>query len=202
MKEINELNNLLSQYVDKGFFPGVQWQINIDDNEYAGKYGLNNIDTKQEVFDNSIYRIWSMTKPIVAIAALKLVEEKGDKFYKMTGDVSTANNGGFIQFRADLRSLNLNDNNYEGLRLLVRGNGEVYNIHIRTGMTFMPWQYYSVEFKTSPNWNEVVIPFSNFKRSNFYQPRSFKSKDIATLGIVAYGRDYKADIDLAKIEFY
>ena len=76
MKEINELNNLLSQYVDKGFFPGVQWQINIADNVYAGKYGLNNIDTKQEVFDNSIYRIWSMTKPIVAIAALKLVEEK------------------------------------------------------------------------------------------------------------------------------
>ena len=76
MKEINELNNLLSQYVDKGFFPGVQWQINIDDNVYAGKCGLNNIDTKQEVFDNSIYRIWSMTKPIVAIAALKLVEEK------------------------------------------------------------------------------------------------------------------------------
>ena len=80
MKEINELNYLLSQYVDKGFFPGVQWQINIDNNEYAGKYGLNNIDTKQEVFDNSIYRIWSMTKPIVAIAALKLVEEKKINF--------------------------------------------------------------------------------------------------------------------------
>ena len=76
MKEIKELNNLLSKYVDQGFFPGVQWQINIEDDVYAGKYGLNNIDTKQEVFDNSIYRIWSMTKPIVAIAALKLVEEK------------------------------------------------------------------------------------------------------------------------------
>ena len=46
----------------------------------------------------------------VSSGSLKLVEEKGDKFYKMTGDVSTANNGGFIQFRADLRSLNLNDN--------------------------------------------------------------------------------------------
>ena len=138
----------------------------------------------------------------VSSGRLKLVAEKGDKVYKMTGDVSTANNGGFIQFRADLRSLNLNENNYEGLRLLVRGNGEVYNIHIRTGMTFMPWQYYSVEFKTSPNWNEVIIPFNAFKRSNFYQPRSFKSKDIATLVIVAYGRDYEADIDLAKIEFY
>jgi len=76
MKEINELNNLLSKYVDQGFFPGVQWQININDNVYAGKYGLNNIDTKLEVLDNSIYRIWSMTKPIVAISALKLLEEK------------------------------------------------------------------------------------------------------------------------------
>ena len=55
MKEINELNNLLSKYVDQGFFPGLQWQINIEDDVYAGKYGLNNIDTKQEVFDNSIY---------------------------------------------------------------------------------------------------------------------------------------------------
>ena len=69
MKEINELNNQLSKYVDHGFFPGVQWQINIDDNVYAGKCGLNNIDSKQEVLNNSIYRIWSMTKPIVAIAA-------------------------------------------------------------------------------------------------------------------------------------
>ena len=76
MKEITELNNLLSQYVDQGFFPGVQWQINFNDNIYAGKYGLNNIDKKIEVLDDSIYRIWSMTKPIVAVAALKLVEEK------------------------------------------------------------------------------------------------------------------------------
>ena len=29
MKEINELNNLLSKYVDQGFFPGVQWQITV-----------------------------------------------------------------------------------------------------------------------------------------------------------------------------
>ena len=46
MKEINELNNLLSKYIDQGFFPGVQWQINIDGIVYTGKYGLNNIDTK------------------------------------------------------------------------------------------------------------------------------------------------------------
>ena len=75
MKEIKELNNLLSKYVDQGFFPGIQWQININNDTYAGKYGLNNIKSFEPVLDDSIYRIWSMTKPIVAVAALQLIEE-------------------------------------------------------------------------------------------------------------------------------
>ena len=75
MQEIKELNNLLSKYVDEGFFPGFQWQININNTIYTGKYGLNNIKSKEKVCDNSIYRIWSMTKPIVAVAALQLIEE-------------------------------------------------------------------------------------------------------------------------------
>ena len=75
MQEIKELNKLLSKYVDEGFFPGIQWQINIDNNQYSGKYGFNNIETQEKVLDNSLYRIWSMTKPIVAVAALQLIEE-------------------------------------------------------------------------------------------------------------------------------
>lgn len=75
MQEINELNSLLSKYVDQGYFPGIQWQININNKIYRGNYGLNNIESQQEVCDNSIYRIWSMTKPIIAVAALQLIEE-------------------------------------------------------------------------------------------------------------------------------
>ena len=76
MQEIKELNQLLSKYVDQGCFPGFQWQINIDEKIYNGKYGLNNIEIKKPVLDNSIYRIWSMTKPIVAVAAMQLIEKK------------------------------------------------------------------------------------------------------------------------------
>ncbi len=76
MQEIKELNNLLSYYVDQGFFPGIQWQININNEKYSGKYGFNNIETKEDVYENSIYRIWSMTKPIIAVASLQLIEEK------------------------------------------------------------------------------------------------------------------------------
>ena len=76
MQEIKELNQLLSKYVDQGCFPGFQWQINSDKKIYSGKYGLNNIEIKKPVLDNSIYRIWSMTKPIVAVAAMQLIEKK------------------------------------------------------------------------------------------------------------------------------
>ncbi len=70
MQEIKELNNLLSKYVDQGFFPGIQGCININNDTYIGKYGLNNIETSEPILDDSIYRIWSMTKPIVAVVLL------------------------------------------------------------------------------------------------------------------------------------
>ncbi len=75
MQEIKELNKILSKYVDEGFFPGIQWQININNKQYFGKYGFNNIETKEAILDNSLYSIWSMTKPIVAVAALQLIQE-------------------------------------------------------------------------------------------------------------------------------
>ena len=75
MQEIKELNNLLSKYVDEGFFPGIQWKINFNNEQYYGKYGFNNIETNESILDNTLYRIWSMTKPIIAIAALQLIEE-------------------------------------------------------------------------------------------------------------------------------
>ena len=72
---MEQLNKLLSKHVDDGKFPGIQWQINIKNEIYSGKCGFNNIKTKATVLDNTIYRIWSMTKPIVAVAALQLLEQ-------------------------------------------------------------------------------------------------------------------------------
>ena len=47
MQEIKELNELLSKYVNDGFFPGIQWQININNDQYSGKYGFNNTETQK-----------------------------------------------------------------------------------------------------------------------------------------------------------
>ena len=72
---MEQLNKVLTKHIDKSRFPGIQWQINIRDQIYSGKVGYNNIETKETVLDNTIYRIWSMTKPVVAIAALQLLEK-------------------------------------------------------------------------------------------------------------------------------
>ena len=72
---MDHLNKIFSKHIDDGKFPGVQWQINIKDKIYSGKVGYNNIETKEPVLDNTIYRIWAMTKPVVAIAALQLLEK-------------------------------------------------------------------------------------------------------------------------------
>ena len=72
---MEDLNKIFSKHIDEGRFPGIQWQINIKDKIYNGKIGYNNTETKEPILDNTIYRIWSMTKPVVAIAALQLLEK-------------------------------------------------------------------------------------------------------------------------------
>ena len=138
----------------------------------------------------------------VSSGKLEIGSEEGSKFYRMTGNVSTANNGGFIQFQADLSNISNTEEVFSGIKIKVRGNNENYQIFIRTNLTVLPWQYYSSEFYASNQWKEIKLPFSSFKRSNFYQPKNINNTDIRTLGIVAYGKDYSADLNVGLIEFY
>ena len=72
---MEHLNKIFTKHIDEGRFPGVQWQINIKDETYSGKVGYNDVEKKETVLENTIYRIWSMTKPVVAVAALQLLEQ-------------------------------------------------------------------------------------------------------------------------------
>ena len=129
------------------------------------------------------------------------IEEDGEKFYRLEGDVSTENNGGFIQIRTKLIP-EINSKNYNGIYLIVYGNDKNYNIHLRTGLTLAPWQYYSYTFPTTKNWTEIKAPFKQFKKSNFYQPKSILGQNIKSVGLVAGFDDFKADICLSEIGFY
>ena len=137
----------------------------------------------------------------ISKGSLDFKKENEMYFYRMTGELSLENNGGFIQFRTKVEN-HPREKNYKGVRLRVRGNNNEYAIHIRTKYLLLPWQYYESTFQAMDEWSTIELPFSSFGKSNFYQPSSVSSQDIKTIGIVAIGREFEAQIDLASIELY
>ncbi len=137
----------------------------------------------------------------VSAGILKISETDTGFFLSLKGDVSTKNNGGFIQIRRTIEN-HPSDIEFKGVRVKIRGNNQEYSVHVRTKYLFLPWQYYSATFIATSKWHTVNLDFAEFSKSNFYQPNKFSSKDIKTIGIVAIGRDFKADIDIGSVEFY
>ena len=121
--------------------------------------------------------------------------------YQMTGNVTTENNGGFIQIRTNLSPL-IKANEYEGVYIKIYGNNESYSLFLRTKLTLAPWQYYSYSFLAKNEWVEIRAPFNDFKKSNFYQPKKLSNQNIKSIGLVAAFDNFYADICLAEIGFY
>ena len=119
---------------------------------------------------------------------------------RLYGNVSTENNGGFIQVRMPYSIDQVEK--YKGIKIKMKGNGEEYFLHLRNRSSRLPWQYYQASFKSEPTWKEVIIPFEQFKRSSNFMKRVFDPNTIKTIGIVAYGKDHTADIIVSELEFY
>jgi hypothetical protein len=126
---------------------------------------------------------------------------EGDQVHaRMTGTVSTENNGGFIQMR-----LELSDRVPEGVRgvyLVVRGNNQRYFVHLRTSGTVLPWQYYQSGFDVTGDWTEVRLPFDKFERSGRLLRSLPRVGSIKSVAVVAYGRDHAVEIDVRELGFY
>ena len=77
-----------------------------------------------------------------------------------------------------------------------------YFIHLRTGATVFPWDYYDISFEAKDEWSEINLPFSQFKKSRRLLPSKIDSGRVKSIGLVAYGKDFQAELDLASIELY
>jgi hypothetical protein len=93
------------------------------------------------------------------------------------------------------------DDDIRGISLKVRGNGERYYVFIRTSSTLLPWQFYNASFQTSKNWSVVKLKLEAFQPSSSFLRKTIKSSSIKSIGIVAYGRDHQAKIDVSEIYF-
>ncbi len=77
---MENLPRLLEKYIKSQKFPGIEWIIKLNEKKYSGCIGYLNLENKKKLNEHCSYRIWSMTKPIISIVILQLIEEKKIKF--------------------------------------------------------------------------------------------------------------------------
>lgn len=121
---------------------------------------------------------------------------------RMQGDVSLANNGGFIQIALDLApdGGSFDASRYAGVELDVLGNAEEYGLHLRTTELPRPWQSYRMTFIAGPRWQQIRLPFSGFVPHRTDMPLNLHL--LRRIGIVAIGRAFSADVAVGRIGFY
>ncbi|MBI9107600.1 MAG: CIA30 family protein [Spirochaetales bacterium] len=133
-----------------------------------------------------------------------LMQEDGELFLRLSGDVSLKNNGGFIQTRMQLASgFNVYDAaDYDGVRLVVRGKGDGYYLFYRTAGTFFPWLYYSASVRLSDQWQIIDIPWYAVQNGDFGSLGKFTPSKLKSIALVAYGKEFNAEVDLKQIGLY
>ena len=119
---------------------------------------------------------------------------------RLFGDVSTDNNGGFIQVSLRVDGRRLNAKQYSGIEIDVQGNGENYNVHVTTTRSFPPWRFYKHTFPTTSEWTRLRLPWSDFTSETFRNP--LDPSTINRLNLTAYARDFTADLAVSRIALY
>ena len=75
-KRENVIKKIADSYVEKELFSGIEWLAEKSGKTIlSGKSGYQKFEDKTPIPNNAIYRIYSMTKPITSVLALKLIEK-------------------------------------------------------------------------------------------------------------------------------
>jgi hypothetical protein len=121
----------------------------------------------------------------------------GPGVLRLSGTVSTANNGGFLQARRDLPEGLQPD--VSAITARVRGNAQRYFIHLRTAGMLLPGQYLQAGFIAGPDWQDITLPLAEFTPSGALVRRNPAATSIRSVALVAYGQDYEADVEISRI---
>ena len=121
---------------------------------------------------------------------------------RMAGTVTRESNGGFIQmaFYFGRNDAEIDASAYTGVELLVYGNNEDYNVHIRTADCGWYEQSYRTSFFARPEWQTVQIPFTQFAPNGLNAP--LDRSRINRIALLGWMREFEADIALAQMALY
>ncbi len=84
MSRQDRLQSAAQGYIDREEFSGIEWHVVAKGEELAaGQVGVADASTGKPIPDDAIYRLYSMTKPIVSVMAMKLIEQGKLRLYDM-----------------------------------------------------------------------------------------------------------------------
>lgn len=132
----------------------------------------------------------------VSLGALTLETVAGSPALRLTGEVSTRNDGGFLQMARDMDPAG----GWDGIELRVIGNNEPYNLHLRTDALDKPWQSFRATFRAGRDWTRIRVPFAEFAPHR--TRASFEPGRLRRLGLVAIGRPFRADLALGVLSLF
>lgn len=122
---------------------------------------------------------------------------------QMTGSVSTANNGGFIQVRLPMSARGSYDaSGYAGVYLTVRGEVDRAYLWLRTDRTNRPWLHYAAELPVGEEWRRIELPFADFEGERRLRGTDVDADALRSVAIVAANGDFEAAIQVLEIGFY
>jgi hypothetical protein len=137
----------------------------------------------------------------VSTGIVELSQYQGKPCLRLSGSISTKNNGGFIQVRREIDpTLAKTASEYAGIELLVAGNNEAYNLHLKQKGLFFPWQSFRATFTAKQEWQSIRLPFDKFEA--YRTSSSLQPSKMTQLALVAIGRDFEADVCIASIGLY
>ena len=138
----------------------------------------------------------------ISSGKIEFVSDDERSSMHMTGAVSLANNGGFIQARTGFNpeGRSFDARRFMGIKLLAKGNTQQYAIHLRTADTRLAQQFYQAVFSADGQWREIKIPFTLFRPYSLASP--LNTRTLKSIAIVAIGREFEADIFVDEIAFY
>jgi peptide methionine sulfoxide reductase msrA/msrB len=147
-------------------------------------------------------------------ATAEIEEHEQHTCLHLMGTIPAGGRGGSVEARRSLatawagrttlRPGLLDARAYDGIRLVAKGNGQTYALHLRTRETRFPGQYYEARFETSEQWQEIRLPFGYFVASGPLRPLDLAG--LASVALVAssktLGGGQEADIYVDEVGFY
>jgi hypothetical protein len=132
----------------------------------------------------------------------------------LTGRVSLANNGGFIQMATDLsifpaKSLTVNASAFDGIEIDVLYDGDNpqqnFNVHLRNPACLRQFSSYRATFQVTDkkSWVTIRLPFTSFLG---YGPGASEvpldTAALRRIGIVAIGEEMNVYLAVGGLRFY